>query len=130
MLATVIALRQLFLALGRAIRDPATRGLVALTAMILLCGTLFYRGAEGWRILDAFYFSVVTLTTIGFGDLAPTTDLAKVFTVVYSLVGIGVLASFVASLAVFARADVEKHGRLRPRRRRDDDRGPADAAEE
>lgn len=73
--------------------------------MLLVIGTAFYSGAEGWSVLDAPYFSVVTLTTIGFGDLAPTGNGVKPFTIVYSLVGIGVLASFVASIALFARAD-------------------------
>jgi len=100
---TLVALGRLFRSMGRAIADPATRGLVALTAVILAGGTLFYRSAEDWSFLDALYFSVVTLTTIGFGDLVPTTDGAKLFTIIYSLLGVGVVASFVASLAIFTR---------------------------
>lgn len=118
MFATLVALSRLFALLGRAIRDPATRGLVGLTALLLAIGTVFYRVAEGWSVVDALYFSVVTLTTIGFGDLVPTGDGAKLFTISYSLVGIGVLASFVASMAVFARADwEERHDRRRRSRR-------------
>jgi voltage-gated potassium channel len=119
MVATLVALGQLLRTLGRAIADPATRGLVVLTVLILTLGTLFYRSAEGWSTLDALYFSVVTLTTIGFGDLAPTGDGAKLFTIIYSLLGIGILASFVTSLAVFARQDRDdRHGPLRRRSRR------------
>ena len=121
MLATLVAFSRLFAALGRAIRDPATRGLVALTAVFVVIGTDFYSRAEGWSVLDALYFSVVTLTTIGFGDLAPTGNDAKIFTIIYSLVGIGVLASFVASMAVFARADVEERHDRRQRTRRPPD---------
>ena len=118
MLASLVALSRLFALLGRAIRDPATRGLVVLTAVLLGIGTAFYRVAEGWSVIDALYFSVVTLTTIGYGDLVPTGDAAKLFTITYSLVGIGVLASFVASMAVFARADrEERRDRRRSRRR-------------
>ena len=49
------------------------------------------------------YVSVVTLTTIGYGDLVPTTDLGKVFTMLYSLTGIGVIATFITALATASR---------------------------
>jgi voltage-gated potassium channel len=102
-IATIVATLQLFRALGRALADPATRGVVFLAATTLAIGTFFYANTEGWRLLDALYFSVVTLTTIGYGDLAVTTDAGKVFTIVYSLVGIGIIAAFVTSLAVSVR---------------------------
>lgn len=44
--------------------------LMIIAALILLCGTLFYNYVEGWGILDSLYFSVTTLTTVGYGDLA------------------------------------------------------------
>jgi voltage-gated potassium channel len=104
---TIAALARLLRTLGRAIADPATRGIVVLALLVLAGGTVYYARIEGWTVVDALYFSVVTLTTIGFGDLVPTTDATKLFTVVYSLVGIGIIASFVASLAVFARSDTD-----------------------
>src|SRR3712207_6170851 len=54
-------------------RDPQFRSLVGLVVITLLGGTIFYSTVEGWTIVDAFYFSVTTLTTVGLGDLAPTT---------------------------------------------------------
>jgi hypothetical protein len=62
--------------------------------VIVGVGTLFYHLVEGFRWLDAFYFSVITLTTTGYGDLSPTSDLGKIFTVVYILVGFGVMLNF------------------------------------
>jgi voltage-gated potassium channel len=123
-MVTLLALWRLVRTLSRGLVDPATRGLVLLSLLLIAGGTWFYAVAEGWSVVDALYFSVVTLTTIGFGDLVPTREETKLFTVAYSLLGIGVLASLIASLAIFARDDVTARGAARRRRRgrQDDDR--------
>ncbi len=43
--------------------------------------------------MDSFYFSVVAVTTVGFGDLSCTTDAAKLFTVVFIVVGISIFGT-------------------------------------
>jgi hypothetical protein len=48
----------------------------------IISGTGLYSIVEGLRSVDALYLSVATLTTVGYGDLAPTTDAGKLFTVV------------------------------------------------
>jgi voltage-gated potassium channel len=91
-----LTLRRLFLAVVRAWRmDPQFRSLTFLVAFTLLSGTLFYRVVEEWSIVDAFYFSVTTLTTVGLGDLAPVTTFGKLFTVVYIFAGLGLIAGFI-----------------------------------
>ena len=67
--------------------------------MILLTGMVFYSWAEGWSLLDSLYFSVITLTTIGYGDLAPSQPISKVFTIVYIFFGLSLLAGFLNLLA-------------------------------
>ena len=71
------------------------RNLSISTIIILLAGTVTYHFTEGWRWLDSIYFSVITLTTVGFGDLSPTTDFGKVFTIFYVLTGIGIIFGFI-----------------------------------
>lgn len=56
-------------------------------------GTVFYHAVEKLNYLDSVYFSVITLTTIGYGDITPHTDAGKVFTIFYVLIGIGLLAA-------------------------------------
>lgn len=81
------------------LKDPDTRGVVYVVALVLAGGTLFYHGVEGWGWLDSLYFSVITLTTVGYGDFAPQTDGGKAFTIIYILVGLGILAGFVTLIA-------------------------------
>jgi len=45
--------------------------------------------------VDAFYFSVTTLTTVGLGGLAPATTLGKLFTTAYIFAGLGLIAGFI-----------------------------------
>ncbi len=99
MIAFLLILTRFFRGVWRGLKDPEFRGLFALAVVLMLLGTLFYRGVEGWSVLDSLYFSVTTLTTVGYGDLAPTTPASKVFTMVYLLLGVGVLVVFVGKLA-------------------------------
>jgi voltage-gated potassium channel len=80
-------------------RDPQFVSLAFLAGVAIVSGTGFYSLVEGMRLVDAFYFSVVTLTTVGYGDFAPQTDAGKLFTALYALVGIGILLAFVTTLA-------------------------------
>ncbi len=74
--------------------------LLSSTALMMLgMGTVFYHHFEGWSWVDSFYFSVTTLTTVGFGDLHPTTDLTKIFTALYLFFGIGILLGFLNRMA-------------------------------
>jgi hypothetical protein len=80
-------------------RESQFRSLALLSVIAIASGTGFYSFVEGLRFVDALYFSVVTLTTVGYGDFAPQTDAGKLFTAVYVLVGIGILLAFVTTIA-------------------------------
>ena len=56
--------------------------------------TVVFHYLEGWGWVDSFYFSAIAGTTVGFGDLSPTTDASKLFSVVYIFVAIGVIGTF------------------------------------
>jgi hypothetical protein len=70
---------------------------VAVTILVL--GAVIYRHLLHLSWIDAFYFCTITLATVGYGDITPTTDASKIFTIFYVLVGIGIFATF-ASLLV------------------------------
>lgn len=81
--------------LGKYYRDHGFMILLVSVLIILSIGTLFYHEVEKWSYIDSLYFSVTTLATVGFGDFYPVTDLGKAFTMVYIVVGVGELLSFV-----------------------------------
>jgi hypothetical protein len=68
--------------------------LMAGAILLIISGTVVFSLLEDWSIVDSFYFSVVTATTVGFGDLTPATDAAKLFTVVYIIFGISIIGTF------------------------------------
>lgn len=80
------------------LKDKDYRDLLITTNIILSIGTVVYHYVEGWTWLDSLYFSVITLTTIGYGDFSPATDAGKVFTLVYIIVGLGVILSFIQTI--------------------------------
>ncbi len=69
-----------------------------LVLLLLLIGTIFYNIVEGWDIIDSFYFSTITLTTIGYGDISPITAGGKIFTSLYALFGIGIMLYILSSV--------------------------------
>jgi hypothetical protein len=66
---------------------------------VLSLGMVFYHFVEKMSWVDAFYFCIVTLSTVGYGDITPDTTAGKIFTSFYIIVGIGLLATF-ANLAI------------------------------
>ncbi|MBI2448890.1 two pore domain potassium channel family protein [Candidatus Pacearchaeota archaeon] len=58
--------------------------------IVLFIGTIFYHYIEGWSYLDSLYFSAATITTVGYGDFTPRTDLGKLFTIFYIFIGVGI----------------------------------------
>ncbi len=91
--------RSLWKLLGLLLRDPQFVRLLAMVLLLLISGAYIYRRLEGWSYLDALYFTVITLTTVGYGDFAPHTDLGKIFSMLYILLGLGVLGSMIALIS-------------------------------
>ena len=96
-----------FRAVRRGFKEPAFRGLFYLVSIIIGSGTIFYRAVEGWSWLDSFYFTVITLTTVGYGDLTPERALSKLFTVMIILMGIGLLIALIERIAHYVVEDHE-----------------------
>lgn len=64
--------------------------------MIVICaGAVIFHWIEGWSWIDSIYFTVITLTTVGYGDFSPQTDTGKIFAIIYIFVGIGIILNFI-----------------------------------
>ena len=73
------------------LRDK-TYKLASISALCLITlATVVYHEFEDWSWVDSFYFSAIAVTTVGFGDLTPSTDFTKLFTVFYVFVGISLI---------------------------------------
>ncbi len=78
------------------------RNLVTAAALLLtlpIIGTAGYMILEGWSFIDALYMSVITLTTVGFREVRPLDTSGKVFTMIFTVSGVG--AVFYAFLSLF-----------------------------
>ena len=79
------------------------KGLVILV-VILFIGSVGYMLIEGWDFLDSLYMTVITITTVGFGEVREVTVLGRVFTIFIIFFGIGIIAYI---LGMVAQAMVE-----------------------
>src|SRR6266567_6775866 len=67
--------------------------------ILVTLGTAGYMAIEGWRLLDALYLTVITLSTVGFREVYDLSDAGKVFTICLIIFGVSVLGYLVGSLA-------------------------------
>lgn len=59
---------------------------ILFVVIVISSGAIIFHLTEWWHYFDALYFVVVTMTTIGYGDLTPHTELWRAFTMVYAIV--------------------------------------------
>eukprot|EP01038_Epipyxis_sp_PR26KG_P009260 gene9260-12475_t len=68
--------------------------------LYFLTGILFYQSNEGWNIVTSLFFTVVTISTVGYGYHYPTNDRSRIFTIFYMGIGVyGIFASLKQTIA-------------------------------
>lgn len=81
------------------IDDPRFSSAAVLIVALTAVGTAGYRILEGYSWLDSLYMTVITLSTVGFREVAPLSDAGKVFTLVLIALGIGMVLTIVGTWA-------------------------------
>jgi len=61
---------------------------VAMLVVLVVVGTMFFMSAENWSFIDSLYFTAMTVTTIGYGDLVPSHDISKLVATIYAVLSI------------------------------------------
>jgi voltage-gated potassium channel len=69
--------------------------------LVLLVGTIGYKYIENWVWLDAFYMTVITVSTVGITEVHPLSDAGRLFTIFLIIGGVGVMAYSLTRLAEF-----------------------------
>jgi voltage-gated potassium channel len=68
-----------------------TRLGLAAVGLAIATGTVIFHLLEGWSIVDSLYVTAQTVTTVGYGDLAPSTFYGRVFATGFMMVGVGIV---------------------------------------
>lgn len=74
---------------------------LALVVMTALIGATGYTLIEGWSFVDALYMTVITMTTIGYGEIHPLSEQGRIFTIVLAVLSIGIGGYAISTAAVF-----------------------------
>jgi voltage-gated potassium channel len=69
--------------------------------VIILIGVSGYIGIEDFNFVDAFYMTIITLTTVGFGEVHPLNDNGKIFTAFLSFVSLGFFAYSISIVTTY-----------------------------
>ena len=72
--------------------------LLSLAITVVTVGTVVFHLLEKWSWIDSFYFTVITLATVGYGDLTPTTPVGKIVAVIFVISGVGIFLAFLNKL--------------------------------
>lgn len=84
---------------------------------VIILGTVGYIFIEGWSVLDAFYMTIITLTSVGFGEIHPLSYWGRLFTILLIASGLGIIA-YGSSTIVQLIISGDLRAELNARRRR------------
>ena len=74
---------------------------IAIFAAIILSGTVGFMAIEHYTLLEALFMTVITLSTVGYGEVRPLSDAGRVFTIILILANLGTFAYLISLLSSY-----------------------------
>lgn len=75
--------------------------LIAVFGVVLMVGTAGYAIIEGWDLLEAFYMTIITVTTVGYGEIHTLSRAGRIFTILVIFLGYGLCLYVAGSVVQF-----------------------------
>jgi voltage-gated potassium channel len=74
---------------------------ILLMLIVASFGTVGYVIIEGWNVLDALYMTVITLATVGYGEVHPVSFMGRIFTILLIFLGVGFTLYVISAIVQF-----------------------------
>jgi voltage-gated potassium channel len=94
------------------IRFRLTINLIIFMA-VLVAGTIVFMLVENRSFIDAFYYIIVTMATVGYGDIVPTTPAGKIIAILLIVTGVGTFLGVIANATELMLSRREKLSRMK-----------------
>jgi len=94
------------------IRFRLTINLIIFLA-VLVAGTVVFMLVENRPFIDAFYYIIVTMATVGYGDIVPTTPAGKIIAILLIVTGVGTFLGVIANATELMLSRREKLARMK-----------------
>lgn len=74
---------------------------LALSCVLVAAGGIAIHFAEGMELSDGFWWAFVTTTTVGYGDISPSTGVGRAIAIILMITGIGLLGTLTSTITSF-----------------------------